>query len=220
MGRAVPAVLLGCVVAIVLLAWSVFDLRDRLERAERRLGGEPAAHVDHAVSEPAQPSGLEPRLSSVEKDLRSLREDLRTLESATESTLAPEPAAGVDPRQILAVVKGDSDRIRDRQIDYARKRWDQDRKTALDQFSIDQKLAPEQQTQIQELLDGESERLVALMRRPGALENPEQLAADWRTALRDTDDAAHGVLEPAQKRAWDAARVFERRVLWPWLPPD
>ncbi len=224
MARAVPAVLILCVAAVALLAVRVVQLEGQLERAEQRLGGGQASSAPAsagAALEPAKPVGLEPRLAAVEKDLRALRDDLRTLEKATESTMAvPTAEASTDPRQILSVVKGESDRIRDRQLDFVSGRWSAARKAALDRFTVEQKLEPEQKAQVQELLDTETNKLVALMRRPDALENPEQLAADWGAALRDTDRAAQAVLEPQQVPAWSMARAIERRVLWPWLPED
>lgn len=223
MARALPAILSVCVAALALLAARVLRLEGQLERAEQRLGSQSSGAPSSAgaVIGPVAPVGLEPRLAAVEKDLRALRDDLRTLEKATESTLAlPAPEANADPRQILSVVKGESDRIRDRQLDFARSRWSADRKAALDRFTVEQKLEPEQKAQIQELLDTETAKLAELMRRPDALENPEQMAADWSAVLRDTDRAAQGVLEPQQVPAWSLARSIERRVMWPWLPQE
>jgi hypothetical protein len=224
MTRAMPAILMLCVAGVALLAVRVFQLSGQLERAEQRLSGAPASAAPAAAGaplEPATPQGLEPRLAAVEKDLRALRDDLRTLEKATESTLPVATAeASADPRQILSVVKGESERIRDRHLDFMRGRWSASRKAALDRFAVEQKLEPEQKTQVQELLDTETAKLAALLRRPEAQENPEQVAADWSAALRDTDRAAQGVLEPQQVPAWTLARTIERRVLWPWLPED
>jgi hypothetical protein len=217
--RVMPFLLLLCAAAVALLGVRVVQLESQLERAERRLG----VQIDAApgtANAPA-PVGLEPRLTSVEEDLRALRDDLRTLEKATESTLAmPTADSNPDPRQILSVVKGEAERIRDRQLEFARARWTEGRRAALDTFAVQHALAPEQKSQIQELLDDESDKLVAVMRKPDVLENPEQMAADWNAVLRDTDRAATGVLDPQQVPAWSMARTIERRVLWPWLPFD
>jgi hypothetical protein len=226
MARAVPLMLVICVAAIVVLGVRVLQLESQLERAERRLGGDasgrPGAHeTAEATLEPRKPVGLEARVTAVEQDVRALRDDLRTLEKATEATLAiPAPGANADPRQILSVVKGEADRIRDRQLDFARSSWSAGRKEALEQFTVVHNLQPEQKAQIAELLESESSRLVAIMRKPDVLENPEQMAADWSAVLRDTDRAATGVLDPHQVAPWKAARTIERRVLWPWLPLD
>jgi hypothetical protein len=224
MARAMPLMLAVCAAAIVLLGIRVLQLESQLERAERRLGGDasgrpPTTETAEATLEPRKPVGLEPRVTAVEQEVRALRDDLRTLEKATEATLAmPAPGANPDPRQILSVVKGETDRIRDRQLDFARSRWSEGRKQALEQFTALHDLQPEQKAQIEELLENESNRLVAIMRKPDVLENPEQMAADWSAVMRDTDRAATGVLDPQQVAPWKVARTIERRVLWPWLP--
>ena len=221
MTRAIPWMLLVCAAAIALLAVRVLQLEGQLDRAERLLGvrGSAAPGSSGPAPEPGKPVGLEPRLVAVEKELRALREDVHTLEKATETTLAlPAPGANADPRQILSVVKGESDRIRDRQLDFARARWTEGRKEALELFATEHKLDGQQKEQIQEILDSESDKLVAVLRKPDVLENPEQMAADWNAVLRDTDRAAAGILEPNAVAAWTTARTIERRVLWPWLP--
>jgi hypothetical protein len=219
MGRAGRIALVLCVAGVAWLALHTLQQQARIEQLERRLGQPASASPKGADSKPEQ--GLAPRLAAVERELRSLRDDLRTLEQATETSLAPPaPLGRGDAKEILSVVKGEQDRVRDRLLDFNRSRWLRDRNAAVDYFSAQLKLDPDQTSQLRELVEAETDRLIAIMRRPNALDDPEQAAADWRAVLRDTDRAVHGVLDQHQIAPWDNSRAAERRVLWPWLPED
>ena len=165
--------------------------------------------------------GHEHRLLALERDVTSLRDELRTLEQARarkgESTAAQ--AAG-NEKQILSVVDREQSRIRDRQLEFHRTRMIEGREAALEDFAQRYGLSPSQTDQLHELLTDEVDRMVEILRRRESLENPEQATADWMATLEQTDDAAHRVLDPAQRGPWDQARAVERHVLWPWLPND
>jgi len=226
MSRAALAMAVLGVMGASLLVYQgarIVELEHRLAAAERLLGLHDTTPPASAAptGDKAPDVGIEPRLANLEHEVRALRDDLATLEKATETTLAmPMPTANADPQQILSVVTKEQERIRDRQLEFHRSRWQQGRDAALEQFSIQQNLAPEQKQQLKELLESETDRLIEILRRPKVLEDPEQAAADWQAVLHDTDQAAHGVLAGPQIPHWDIARSIERRILWPWLPPE
>lgn len=203
-----------------LLGYRVVRLEQRMAALDKQLGL-PAAATSSAASAnaPGQTRDYQQRLTTVEREIAVLREDLTTLEEATgeRPELSALNAPGGEQR-ILSVVERKQNLIRDRQLQFHRARWLEWRQGALDNFAAMHGLSPQQTDRLYRLLADEVEGLVTLLKQPDAAENPERMANDWLDRLELTNDAAHEVLDPAQRAAWDAARMVERRTFWPWLP--
>jgi hypothetical protein len=212
----------GSVAAIALCAYFGYRmaaLERRVDTLTERLGQRPSEGGG------GMGSGYEERLAALERDQHTLHDDLRTLEAATADPMQPRPAsdqpAGAQPgaeQRILSVIGKEQSRIRDRQLEFHRQRWLEQREAALDQFAQAQKLSSRQRDGLQQLLTDELDGIVNILKRPDAVENPDRVADDWVATLEATDYAAHKLLDPAQTNAWDVARFVERRILWPWLP--
>ncbi len=214
---------IAAVAAIALCAYFGYRmaaLERRVGALTERLGETPS--TDGSAGAGAG-SGYEQRLTALEREQVALREDLHTLETATDPT-PPRPAqvatAGhpLGEQHILSVIGKETSRIRDRQLEFHRERWVEQREIALEQFAQSQKLSARQRDMLQQLLTSELDAMVGILKQPDAGENPERVADDWMAALEATDYAAHKLLDPAQANAWNFARLIERRVLWPWLP--
>jgi hypothetical protein len=203
------------------LGYRVVTLEHELDAVSARLGApvrenKPTANANAAPPPAAQ--GHEQRLSRLEHQISSLTADVRSLEAATETTLNAPAASAADPKQILSVVGSEATRIRDRQLEFARANWLKWRHEGLKQFAAQQKLSDQQSADMDELMSSEIDRLVTLLRRQDLVDKPEQFAAEAATALRDTDNAARGVLTNEQFTPWAQMRAAERKTLWPWLP--
>lgn len=202
------------------LGYRVVTLEHELDAVSAQLGApvrenKPNANANASQAPAAQ--AHEQRLARLEHEMISLTADVRSLEAATETTLNA-PNAAADPKQILSVVGSEATRIRDRQLEFARANWLKWRREGLKQFAAQQKLSDQQSADMDELMSSELDRLVALLRRQDLVDKPEQFAAEAATALRDTDNAARGVLTNEQFTPWAQMRANERKTLWPWLP--
>jgi hypothetical protein len=225
--RSLLALAIGLALTVVYLGYRVVALEQRLDAVNAQLGGPsksnatgkpaPTAVAQAAGPKPARPpvQGLEPRLAQLEHELVSLRADVRSLEAATESTLNQPPA---DPKQILSVVGSEVSRIRDKHLEFQHAQWLKMRRAGLAQFATDQALSDQQRAELDDLLSDELDRWLELLRREDLADKPEELASEARAALRDTDEAARGVLDHMQYVRWMQIRAVERRVLWPFLP--
>jgi hypothetical protein len=203
------------------LGYRVVTLEHKLDAVSAQLGAparesKPAANTNAARPPAAQ--GHEQRLARLEHDVSSLTADVRSLEAATETTLNAPPNVAADPKQILSVVGSEVTRIRDRQLEFARANWLKWRREGIKQFAAQQKLSDQQSADMDDLMSGELDRVVALLRRQDLADKPEQFAAEAATVLRDTDNAARGVLTNEQFGPWTQMRANERHTLWPWLP--
>lgn len=215
--------------AVAYLGYRVVTLEQRLDAVNAQLGApaasgpgaldgpRPTAIARAAQAQPAKPPalGLEPRLAKLEHELASLRADVSSLEAATESTLNQPPA---DPKQILSVVGSEVSRIRDKHLEFQRDQWLKWRRAGLAQFATEHALSDQQRAGIDNLLSDELDRWVELLRREDLADKPDELSAEARAALRDTDEAARDVLDNMQYVRWMQIRAVERRVLWPFLP--
>jgi hypothetical protein len=224
--RSLVALAVVLALAVAYLGYRVVTLEQRLDAVNQQLGapvpdrrsaGAAGAATIARTTKPttAVAQGLEPRLSLLEQQLASLRADVRSLEAATESTLNQPPA---DPKQILSVVGSEVGRIRDAHLQFQRAQWLKWRRGGLAQFTTDYSLSDQQRADLDDLLTDEIDRWLDLLRREDLADKPEQLAAEARAALRDTDEAARHVLDPMQHVRWMQIRAIERMVLWPFLP--
>ena len=164
------------------------------------------------------PQGLEQRVASLEEKLRSLPK-------AHGKTAASGPcencAEGTSQEAaVLSIVARENSRIRDVQLEWHRARWGETRQQQLAVFAGQHKLRPEQTAELNRALEHELDAMVSILKRPDAAEDPDQAATDWQSVLKETESRVKTILTPEQEQAWMQGRVFERRVLWPWLPQE
>jgi hypothetical protein len=211
--------------AVAYLGYRVVALERRLDEVNAQLGAPDATPGPSGASGgsklapaggPAKPAaGLEPRLAQLETKVSSLSADVSSLEAATESTLNLPPA---DPKQILSVVGSEVNRIRDKQLEFQHAQWVKWRRRTLALFATDHALSDEQRAALDRLTTDELDRWIELLRREDLIDKPDQLAAEARAALRDTDEDAREVLNADQYLRWIQLRAMERHALWPFLP--
>jgi hypothetical protein len=202
-----------------LLVYRIVSLDQRIDVLSKKVAQATGSTGSSGSDPKAKALGLERRVATLEAKVQALQTDLRELEQAD---LAPSALQGAANKpaddQILSVVGRVQDRIRDRQLQFHRARWLKWRASALDGFAEQLGLSSWQTEQLHQLLSDEVDGMIEIMRRPEALENPEQAASEWQARLDQTDTAARRVLEPSQLSAWEQARAAERQTLWPWLP--
>jgi hypothetical protein len=157
-----------------------------------------------------------------EARLRTIEQRTSMLENLKQGLPMPNNAIGEDKlkqeQAILSVVERENSRIREVQLEWHKARWLETRKQQLAAFAYSQKLEPAQTTYLYDAVEHELNGLADVMKRPSFVEEPDQAAADWLNILGETDRRAQGVLTPAQYQTWAQGRLFERKVLWPWLP--
>ena len=210
----------GVLFAFGLLGFRIVDLEQRLEilatPKERPSGITGTGTPRSAVVQP-------PNLAKdYEARLRAVEQRVANLETLGRSLPIPSQALGEDrlrqEQAILSVVERENSRIREVQLEWHKARWLETRKQQLAAFAYTQQLEPAQTTRIYEALERELDGLANVMKRPTFAEDPDQVATDWLAILGQTDQQAQEVLSPAQYQTWVEGRLFERRVLWPWLP--
>jgi hypothetical protein len=208
----------AAVAVIGFLAFRIVDLEQRVSALSAQLGTPAEAPQEGARGRgdagipPAAPTGYAERLSALEKRVAAL--------SDAQSALTKAPAQGREHQEeeILSVVQREGTRIRDVQLEWHRSRWLEGRAEQLNAFAKSKGLSPEQTAGLQGALQHEVDAMVDVLKRPELMEDPDQVASDWQAVLDDTDNQARKLLTPTQNIYWTQARVFERAVLWPWLP--
>lgn len=212
----------GVLVAFGLVGFRLIDLEQRvamLTAHEEHREPESAASAGHptaASSPPILTKDYEARLRAIEQrvaNLENFKQGIPMPSGVGEDRLKQEQA-------ILSVVERENSRIREVQLEWHKARWLETRKQQLAAFAYSQQLQPAQTTHIYEALERELDGLAEVMKRPTFAEDPDQVASDWLKVLGQTDQQAQEVLSPAQYQTWVQGRLFERKVLWPWLPPD
>jgi hypothetical protein len=201
------------------LAFRIIDLESRVANLTRQLGAapEPAAQPsapDKPASAPVAPQGYLQRLAALEKQVEALKLGRERLDKMGS------PGGPLDDKAILSVVERENNRVKDVQLEWNRARWMENRDEQLATFTKTYGLTPDQTANLQKSMHEEVDTMVALLRRPGLLDDPDQAATDWQNMLEVTDKAAQRYLNPAQLGAWNQARSFERRLLYPWLPSN
>lgn len=210
----------GVLFAFGAVGFRTFDLEQRiahlagrLERLEARAA--PPHPPNLARNEGVLARDYEARLSSIEHRVS-------VVESLKQGLSMPSHAIGEDrlkqEQAILSVVERENSRIREVQLEWHKARWLETRKQQLAAFAYSQKLDAGQTTNLYEAIESELNNLAEVMKRPAFVEEPDQAAADWLNVLAETDHRAQSILTPAQYQVWAQGRVFERKVLWPWLP--
>jgi hypothetical protein len=208
----------GVLLAFGLLGFRIFDLEQRLALLTARSEEAESAHAEErreVTNQGAPPKDYDARLRAIEQSIAALENMRAGLPMPTgnigENRLKQEQA-------ILSVVEQENSRIREVQLEWHKARWLETRKQQLAAFAFSQKLEPAQSTHLYEALESELNGLADVMKRPSFVEEPDQAATDWLNILGETDRQAQGTLTPAQYQTWTQGRLFERKVLWPWLP--
>jgi hypothetical protein len=200
------------------LSLRIFTLEQRVSALTTRLGHPHDAGVvdagEPAVDDPASNQDVEQRVSALEKRLDTLSTSVRGLERFSRLGTAGPQA----DKEILSVVERENSRLRDVQLEWQRSRWNETRDAQFMTFARQYNLSSDQTTKLRKSLEQEADSMFELLRRPTLLEDPDQAAADWQAVLDATDRDAQSVLTAQQVGPWVAARTFERRILWPWLP--
>lgn len=215
----VPGLLAASVIYSFYLGFRVASLEQQLARA--RAAGQPADGAEPAptagAEAAAQPddSKVLARLESIEDDLADLQENYASLDVQ----LAGGKGAGGDDSRILDVVTKAQSRVVERQLQFHSEQWHKNRAALAEDFGTRNKLERWQVDEIKRALAEETDEAVAILAQPNIAEHPEQVATEWQRRLDETDAEALRVLEggPAAQ-AWVASRLFERQILWPWLP--
>jgi hypothetical protein len=213
----------GAAVLVVLgvLGFRILDLEQRvalLSEANKR------QDADNAAPTTAQPasSGSNASNKDIEARLRTIEQRISALENMKQGLATPSGNMNEDrlrqEQAILSVVERENGRIRDVQLEWHKARWLETRKQQLAAFAFSQKLEPAQSVKLYDAIEGELSGLVDIMKRPSFAEDPDQVANDWLNVLGETDKRAQQLLAPAQYQTWLQGRLFERKVLWPWLP--
>jgi hypothetical protein len=209
-------------VAFGFLGFRILDLEQRLAVLTQRSDeDERQAHASEprkVAIDTAVPS------KDYETRLRTIEQRIAMLESLKQALPMPNSALGEgrlkQEEAILSVMERENSRVREVQLEWHKARWLETRKQQLAGFAYQQNLEPAQTTRLYEALERELDGLADVMKRPSFAEEPDQVASDWLKILGDTDHQAQEALSPAQYQAWSQGRLFERKVLWPWLPDD
>lgn len=216
--------LLGASGLVVLgvLGFRILDLEQRVDLLASQLSkvSPSEAAVPSAAAKPT--AAVLTRSSDLEKRLAVLEQQVSTLASAEQTLPRLMGDVGGDALRreeaILSVVERENSRIRDVQLEWHKARWLETRKEQLTLFAAQLKLEPRQVADLYRALEDELDGLADVMRRPNFAEEPDQVASDWEKILSSTDKRAQATLTPEQYRWWQQGRLFERKVLWPWLP--
>jgi hypothetical protein len=212
----------AAIAVIGFLGFRILDLEQRVAALSEQLGAPitpvddpPPNHGDMDDSPERIPpgAGFEQRLATLEKQLATLHAAQNAVASHTANTTPVH-----QDQEILSVVEREGSRIRDVQLEWHRSRWLEGRASQLNSFAKQFGLSQDQTAGMHGALQLETDAMVSVLKRPELAEDPDQFAADWQHVLDETDRAAQKVLTPEQNIAWTQARVYERGVLWPWLP--
>ena len=214
-----PFIAVVCALFVLgILGFRLLDLEQRVARLSEQLGSQELAESPVAVHKGRNDSTAD---VATGRDLRldTLERRIDKLANSTASRVA-EPAHGTlgKEQDILSVVERENTRIRDVQLEWQRGRWLEARESQLAQFAAQQQLSSSQAESLRRALELETDGMIAVLKKPGLANNPDQAVNDWLDVLRETDERALRILAPDQQKAWGFARVLERRMLWPWLP--
>lgn len=222
--RSYVVVVLAALGLAGFLGYRQWILERRVDELARQLGAAQSGDTvaaqapDNGSNAPAIPPAAPPsyaeRMKALEKALASVRADVRSLEKATEDL----PDKGASDQQILNVMKAQGAKTMEKQLNYHRDRWLEQREAVLNSFVQRNNLSQAQSDQLWGLLSGEIDKMIDILKNPESFEDPERAATAWRDMLLATDSAAHKVLDRNAAIAWDQQRQVERKFLWPWLP--
>jgi hypothetical protein len=216
----VPGLLVLSGIHSIYLGFRISELEQHLAAMGRSGGAKGAAtsadsgraSARAAVANAAEPT-VEARIDTIEDDLTHMQEEYADLDQKLAG-----PGGKVNESQILDIVTRAQSRVRDRQLEFHGTQWRNMRTAMFSDFATKNHLEHWQSEQLQRVLDEEIDEAVAILTRPENAENPELLATEWQRRLDETDAEAMRVLQGPAAEAWVGARMFERQLLWPWLP--
>jgi hypothetical protein len=211
----VPGLLAASLIYSTYLGFRVSDLEHELARRKGEGAAPEAPAEDGQNAAPMEDPKVIARLESIEDDLADLQENYASLDVQLSGTKG---GGGADESRILDVVTKAQARVRDRQLEFHSEQWHTTRAAVAEDFGSKNNLERWQVDHIKQLLLEETDEAVEILARPDVAEHPEQIASDWQRRLDETDAEALRVLEAPAQQAWLAARLFERQILWPWLP--
>ena len=201
------------------LAFRIIDLEQRVSmlatQTEEPATGESSASTPRSGTAAAASKPLESRVVELEKRVRSLSE---TIAAQRRAALDGPGMQASEEAAILSVMERESTRVRDVQLEWHRSRWLDTRQNQLKSFTQSLNLSAGQTTELQHALEHEIDSMVNVLKSPSFVEDPDQAVTDWQSLLAETDKRALSVLSPEQQNMWRLARIFERRMYWPWLP--
>jgi hypothetical protein len=213
----------GAIVAFGFLGFRILDLEQQLSALNDRLEHEHEAHDERPRTPlPAASSSVAVSPTDYEARLRLLEQRLEAVADHKQAAPVQTGNLGADrlkqEQAILSVMERENSRIREVQLEWHKARWLETRRQQLAGFAFSQRLEPEQSGKLYDALEHELDSLADVMKRPSFAEEPDQVASDWLKILNETDQRAQQTLAPAQYQTWLQGRLFERKVLWPWLP--
>jgi hypothetical protein len=214
-----PGLLAVSLIYSIYLGFRVSDLEDELARAKPRpTAGRVPAEAAGARAEKASGAAdrsVADRLESIEDDLADLQENYAKLD---EQLAGGQGGGSAEESRILDVVTKAQQRANSRQLEFHSSQWRKTREVVAEDFGAKHGLERWQIDQIKALLAEETDEAVEILARPNLSEDPAATALDWQRKLDETDAEALRILEGAAAQDWIGTRLFERTVLWPWLP--
>ena len=202
------------------LGYRIIELEAQIDELARALdGSKVVAEHDNVTTPTTQTaSGLshQQRLVAVERQLSALRAGVYRISLAMQPNSGPPDPETVD--DIVNVVEVEHSRRRHTHLEWERPRWLDAREAQLVSFAHNHKLSTDQVNELERGLTREVDAMMEVLQRPDLYEDPERTARDWEDLLAETDRIAGRVLSREQLTTWTQVRLFERKVLWPWLP--
>ena len=183
-----------------------------------RLGSANATHVARDQVDDASASAgssYGQRLAALEAQLAAVSRTVPQSKSA--DAAARDVRALRADEQVLSVIKAEKGRVREQLLDFWRDRWLETRKSQVEAFAKQYDLSAEQAAGIEQVLERETDGMIALLSRPDLEDDPDSIAETLNDLRARTDEAGAKLLSGTQVLRWHQARAFERQLLWPWL---
>lgn len=214
-----PGLLAASVIYSIYLGFRVAGLeRDLARRTAGQAAQDPAATPPGESADqtgPVEDPKVIARLESLEDDLADLQENYAKLDEQLAGGVGK---GGADENRILDVVTKAQHRANNRQLEFHSAQWRNTRDVVAEDFGAKHNLERWEIDHIKALLGEETDEAVEILARPDLSEHPAEVAQDWQRRLDETDAEALRVLQGKAAQDWMATRLFERQVLWPWLP--
>lgn len=214
-----PGLLAASVIYSIYLGFRVSDLERELagRKAVRAAAEGPRSSPSEGPQQagPGEDPKVIARLESLEDDLADLQENYAKLD---EQLAGGRGTGGADENRILDVVTKAQHRANNRQLEFHSTQWRNTRDVVAEDFGAKHNLERWEIDHIKTLLGEETDEAVEILARPDLSEHPAEVAKDWQRRLDETDAEALRVLQGKAAQDWMATRLFERQVLWPWLP--
>lgn len=171
-----------------------------------------------------QPASLEELRARVER-LEARLDEAETVEAPEGTTVSKGAISDQGKKEkfqdyVRSVVRSEADRLRDQQLLKHRDALVENRMRAVSDFAKQAGLSPNQENSIASILTEEADRMVELLKQPEVLDDPPKALEKWGEMLKETDEQASEVLNPAQMLLYMQLRRLEQDALMPWLPKE